>query len=182
MKEKHKIHCGRTGLDEVLLLFVMPGVILAALMAGFLHLRKLQAEVPGMLRLATLSEQAGSSIEKIQQHRPKRDPLRGLEELLPVAEHVEADNDDDNGSEPGDSSSSKPVVNVFAGAKLTVSAIIVNEDRRVAVINDEVYEVGEQVAPGITLTSMAAGRVVLAGPDGTRKEIEVLTDAKFDRK
>ena len=56
-------------------------------------------------------------------------------------------------------------------ARWSVSAIMISEDRRVAIIDDRLVEAGDALEGGGRLVSVGRDHVVVAGPDGIRRRI-----------
>ena len=52
-----------------------------------------------------------------------------------------------------------------------MSAIMISEDRRVAIIDDRLVEAGDALDGGGRVLSVARDHVVVAGPDGVRRRI-----------
>ena len=176
MKKHLKMHCGKTGLDEMLLLFIIPIMILTALIASALHLRKVRKEAPAILRVAALSKEIDKSADMIIQSRASRGPLTEVERMLPVRTVKAASTNTRKGETDDDTTTKPKTVSVFKGVNLYVTAIVADGQNQVAVINGEVVAVGKEVAPGVTLAAVGNGKAVFRGPEGKLKEVEVFED------
>ncbi|MCF7854685.1 MAG: hypothetical protein K9N51_07805 [Candidatus Pacebacteria bacterium] len=175
---KHRrLQTGRAGFDEILLLFVIPLGVLAALGAGAFQLWYAQQALPEIGEITRLSDDIRTEIVMLRQYRGSLDLLTGVDKRLVSYEKVRVEPEEPEAEEP-EPEPLEPVhdQSAFDALQLRVVAVILDAKKKVAVVNNKIVPVGGTVVEGVMLKGVTRRGAVFEGPNGELGEVELFHD------